>query len=185
MPHADGFEVTIAVGGHPLPFVIRADGTVERPGRPGTLLGIFPDIDVHRHRIVLRDGDQIVLWTDGVGDRRGDGGLFGEDRLRELLVANADRRPAEIADAIEAAVLDFSQTTAAGRHRHRGPARPSRLARRATGGAATPQVVRAESGQTMAEYAVVLGVITIAVVVTLKLLSTGIKGVLTNVIAAL
>jgi Flp pilus assembly pilin Flp len=45
--------------------------------------------------------------------------------------------------------------------------------------------LRAEAGQTMAEYAVVLGVITIAVVVTLKLLSTGIKGVLTNVIAAL
>ena len=32
--------------------------------------------------------------------------------------------------------------------------------------------LRAESGQTMAEYAVVLGVITIAVVVTLGLLST-------------
>jgi Flp pilus assembly pilin Flp len=45
--------------------------------------------------------------------------------------------------------------------------------------------LRTEAGQTMAEYAVVLGVITIAVVVTLRLLSTGIKGVLTNVIAAL
>jgi Flp pilus assembly pilin Flp len=45
--------------------------------------------------------------------------------------------------------------------------------------------LRAESGQTMAEYAVVLGVITIAVVVTLRLLSTGIKNTLTNVIAAL
>jgi Flp pilus assembly pilin Flp len=45
--------------------------------------------------------------------------------------------------------------------------------------------LRAESGQTMAEYAVVLGVITIAVVVTLRLLSTGIKNTLTNVIGAL
>jgi Flp pilus assembly pilin Flp len=42
-----------------------------------------------------------------------------------------------------------------------------------------------EAGQTMAEYAVVLGVITIAVVVTLGLLSTAIKGLLTNVIASL
>ena len=42
-----------------------------------------------------------------------------------------------------------------------------------------------EAGQTMAEYAVVLGVITIAVVVTLGLLSTAIKGTLTNVIASL
>ena len=42
-----------------------------------------------------------------------------------------------------------------------------------------------EAGQTMAEYAVVLGVITIAVVVTLGLLSTAIKGLLTSVIASL
>jgi Flp pilus assembly pilin Flp len=42
-----------------------------------------------------------------------------------------------------------------------------------------------ESGQTMAEYAVVLGVITIAVVVTLGLLSTAISGLLNNVIASL
>lgn len=42
-----------------------------------------------------------------------------------------------------------------------------------------------EVGQTMAEYAVVLGVITIAVVVTLGLLSSAIKGLLTNVIASL
>ena len=42
-----------------------------------------------------------------------------------------------------------------------------------------------ESGQTMAEYAVVLGVITITVVVTLGLLSTAISSLLNNVIASL
>jgi Flp pilus assembly pilin Flp len=45
--------------------------------------------------------------------------------------------------------------------------------------------VHDEAGQTMAEYAVVLGVITIAVVVTLGLLSTAIKNTLNNVIASL
>ena len=45
--------------------------------------------------------------------------------------------------------------------------------------------LRDEAGQTMAEYAVVLGVITIAVVVTLGLLSTAIQGLLNNVIATL
>jgi Flp pilus assembly pilin Flp len=44
---------------------------------------------------------------------------------------------------------------------------------------------RHEEGQTMAEYAVVLGVITIAVVVTLGFLSTAIQNTLTNVIASL
>jgi Flp pilus assembly pilin Flp len=49
----------------------------------------------------------------------------------------------------------------------------------------TVEALENEAGQTMAEYAVVLGVITIAVVVTLGLLSTAIKGTLTNVIASL
>lgn len=42
-----------------------------------------------------------------------------------------------------------------------------------------------ESGQTMAEYAVVLAVITVAVVVTLGLLSTAISAELTSVISVL
>ena len=42
-----------------------------------------------------------------------------------------------------------------------------------------------ESGQTMAEYAVVLGVITIAVVATLTLLSGTISTVLNNVMKAM
>jgi Flp pilus assembly pilin Flp len=45
--------------------------------------------------------------------------------------------------------------------------------------------LRDESGQTMAEYAVVLGVITIAVVVTLGLLATAIQDTLNNVISSL
>ena len=42
-----------------------------------------------------------------------------------------------------------------------------------------------EAGQTMAEYDVVLGVITIAVVVTLGLLSTAIRNTLNNVISVI
>jgi Flp pilus assembly pilin Flp len=45
--------------------------------------------------------------------------------------------------------------------------------------------LRDEAGQTMAEYAVVLAVITIAVVVTLGLLSAAIQSTLSNVIASL
>ena len=45
--------------------------------------------------------------------------------------------------------------------------------------------LKEESGQTMAEYAVVLGVITIAVVVTLGFLSSKISSVLNGVIGAM
>jgi Flp pilus assembly pilin Flp len=42
-----------------------------------------------------------------------------------------------------------------------------------------------EEGQTMAEYAVVLAVITVAIVATLTLLSNGIRDALTDVIGDL
>lgn len=45
--------------------------------------------------------------------------------------------------------------------------------------------LRDESGQTMAEYAVVLAVITVAVVVTLGLLSSAISAQLSSVIGVL
>lgn len=109
-PIEDGFMVTLASGGHPLPFIVRADGSVHQPGRTGTLLGILPDVTVHEHRTVLRPGDRLVMWTDGVSDRRGDGELFGEERLRDLLVQHAGLEPEDLADAIEAAVLGFSET---------------------------------------------------------------------------
>jgi Flp pilus assembly pilin Flp len=45
--------------------------------------------------------------------------------------------------------------------------------------------MRDEAGQTMAEYAVVLGVITVGVVLVLTALSTAIKDTLTNVISSM
>jgi Flp pilus assembly pilin Flp len=47
------------------------------------------------------------------------------------------------------------------------------------------QQLRDESGQTMAEYAVVLGVITIAVVLTLGVLASKITSVLSSVVASM
>jgi Flp pilus assembly pilin Flp len=46
-----------------------------------------------------------------------------------------------------------------------------------------PRLVRGDAGQTMAEYAVVLGVITIAVVATLGLLNAAVLNLLSSVIA--
>ena len=109
-PCEEGLELSVASGGHPLPFVLRADGSVEQPGETGTLLGILPDITVHEERIVLRPGDGIVLWTDGISDRRGDGELFGEERLRALLESAGQGSPREITDTIERAVVGFSAT---------------------------------------------------------------------------
>jgi serine phosphatase RsbU (regulator of sigma subunit)/PAS domain-containing protein len=107
-PVSDGFDVTLASGGHPLPYLIRADGTLEQPGQPGTLIGVYTDITVREYRLHLVPGDQLVLYTDGVTDRRGEGERFGDERLRDLLLANMAGSPRGVADAIETAVVQFS-----------------------------------------------------------------------------
>jgi serine phosphatase RsbU (regulator of sigma subunit)/methanogenic corrinoid protein MtbC1/putative methionine-R-sulfoxide reductase with GAF domain len=99
-------RVTVGCGGHPLPFVVRADGRVEALGRAGTLLGCFPELDVEDVACDLAPGDALVLYTDGVDEARGwDGVPLGQDRLAEVLSTCAGLAPSEVnrrvADAVE------------------------------------------------------------------------------------
>ncbi len=107
-PHPDGYEVAVACGGHHPPIVIRADGDHESVGRPGTLLGIWEQIDVGESRAVLRPGDSLVLWTDGITDRRGVGERFGQERLERLLTDHAGERPDRLAGVVGRASQDFA-----------------------------------------------------------------------------
>jgi sigma-B regulation protein RsbU (phosphoserine phosphatase) len=109
-PTLAGASVQISAAGHPLALVRRADGRVQASGRPGTLLGIFPDPELHDSRKLLRAGDSLVLFTDGVTEarRRGDRDLYGDRRLRDLLAGLPDMSAARTAAAIQQAVRAFS-----------------------------------------------------------------------------
>jgi phosphoserine phosphatase RsbU/P len=108
-PTRAGASVQISSGGHPLGLVHRADGRVQALGRPGTLLGILPDPGLHDSRGLLRAGDSLVLFTDGITEARGQAGhgIYGEDRLRGVLAGLGDLPAARIADAIQQAALDY------------------------------------------------------------------------------
>jgi sigma-B regulation protein RsbU (phosphoserine phosphatase) len=109
-PTLAGASVQISSAGHPLALVHRADGRVQTLGQPGTLLGILPDPDLYDSRGLLRAGDSLVLFTDGVTEARGlaDRDIYGEDRLREVVAGLGDLSAARIADAIQQAALTFS-----------------------------------------------------------------------------
>ena len=57
-------------GGHPLPILVAAHGSATAIGRPGTLLGVLPEIDTTTSEMLLRAGDTLILHTDGVTDVR-------------------------------------------------------------------------------------------------------------------
>jgi serine phosphatase RsbU (regulator of sigma subunit) len=112
----DGDRVTgvLACGGHPLPLLVRPDGTVEPVGRRGTLLGTDIEPQLEDVAIDFGPGDVLVLYTDGVTEvRRGRREVFGTDHLKSLLARSGGLPPATVADRIDAAV----QAASAGRLR--------------------------------------------------------------------
>jgi serine phosphatase RsbU (regulator of sigma subunit) len=109
-PTRAGAAVQISSAGHPLALVHRADGRVQTFGRPGTLLGLLPDPELFDSRTLLRAGDSLILFTDGIREAREqiDRELYGEDRLRDCVAVLGDASAGQMADAIQQAALAFS-----------------------------------------------------------------------------
>ena len=79
-------RLELACGGHPLPFVVHTDGSVEEVGRLGTLLGSDAEPLLADVVVELEKGDVLVLYTDGVTEvRRQRREVFGTEQLIELL----------------------------------------------------------------------------------------------------
>jgi serine phosphatase RsbU (regulator of sigma subunit) len=102
-------EVCLSTGGHPLPYVLRADGSVEAVGEPGTLLGVLPDVRLTDTALKLNRGDTLLLYTDGVTEARGPSGMLGSDELAEVLASCAGLDANSVAARIESAALEIQE----------------------------------------------------------------------------
>jgi integral membrane sensor domain MASE1/anti-sigma regulatory factor (Ser/Thr protein kinase) len=89
--------IALSNGGHPAPLLLRARGEVEEVvGDGGMLLGIYSDPDLVDQRLDLLPGDALVLFTDGLVERR-DPLDDPTGRIRELLRASAGASASEMA----------------------------------------------------------------------------------------
>ncbi|GAA2719451.1 SpoIIE family protein phosphatase [Cellulomonas aerilata] len=77
--------------GHLFPALLHPDGTAEllEVGND-PLLGLFPDTARHDHGRVVPPGSTLVLYTDGLVERRGSDIGVGMEALREALVRHRD-----------------------------------------------------------------------------------------------
>lgn len=102
-PYQDGARLTIAVAGHPLPIIVRSSGQIQEVGAPGTLLGVYDEIEVSDVVAELHRGDSLVMITDGVWEAGRDDEW--ESRVIPGLLATSARMPPDtIADRIDEAV---------------------------------------------------------------------------------
>ena len=101
-------RVGFASGGHPLPLLLRADGSVRSFGHHGTLLGVVPDPTLEDCADALGPGDALVFYTDGVTEA-GRGEPFGDDGLSSPVASWAGMNADGIAAAIETAALEAQE----------------------------------------------------------------------------
>jgi PAS domain S-box-containing protein len=98
-------EVLVYLAGHPHPIRLH-EGRAEPVGAPGPLLGVVEKPTWVPTPVTIGPGDQLVLYTDGVIEARGDGSeRFGTERLRARLAGC--EAPELAVDRVRGALMEF------------------------------------------------------------------------------
>lgn len=110
----NGREVELANAGHNDSLVYRAaTGQVDRIPSGATILGFVADEQHEARSVALRQGDVLLLYTDGVVEATNAvEEMLGEDRLVEVLKRSAKGDATEVLESVFRAVDSFSATTA-------------------------------------------------------------------------
>jgi HAMP domain-containing protein len=106
--------------GHNPPILLRTNGEIERLETGDLVLGFLPDQTYSQQTTSLQLGDVLVLYTDGITEARNpepkknEDKLFGDERLIEVIKANASLSAREIQAAILQAVSIHTKDTPQG-----------------------------------------------------------------------
>ncbi len=94
--------------GHPAPLVIREDGSHVKLSEGGGVLGIFAVQEYETGEIILRRGDRVVLFTDGLLEAHdGTGEEFGTGRILEAALSLQDANAGGVLEGIFERVRNF------------------------------------------------------------------------------
>jgi phosphoserine phosphatase RsbU/P len=101
-------EVCLHLAGHDRAVLVRADGKASFVGEGGTALGLLETITSPDVALVLRPGDSLVFYTDGVTERRRGRELFGAARLRDAAAPLAGYSADVMAARLRSTTINFS-----------------------------------------------------------------------------
>jgi serine phosphatase RsbU (regulator of sigma subunit) len=102
-----GFALTFSSAGHPLPLLLRSDGTVHDLGTHGLLLGANPEPQLVESTSVLHPADCLLLYTDGLTDAYAPAHAASRADIQSLLASHASSSSNEIADELYRRMLDL------------------------------------------------------------------------------
>jgi serine phosphatase RsbU (regulator of sigma subunit) len=77
-------RLSITLAGHPQPVLVGGDGEPRLLGRPGTLLGVVDPVQITEVEDVLKAGETVLLYTDGLPEAGRTEQQLGEQRVLEL-----------------------------------------------------------------------------------------------------
>jgi serine phosphatase RsbU (regulator of sigma subunit) len=103
-----GFALTFSSGGHPLPLLMRRDGTVQEVGPHGLLLGANPQLHLPESTWMLQPADCLLLYTDGLMEAYAPADTPSRADLQSLLESHAGSDSDEIAEDVYRTMLDLS-----------------------------------------------------------------------------
>ncbi|MCK4236656.1 MAG: SpoIIE family protein phosphatase, partial [Candidatus Krumholzibacteria bacterium] len=97
-------------GGSFPPFVLKADGNIDRLQRGGILVGVEAESKYKEGMIKLKPGDLLVIYTDGFIDQEDEKGEpFGEQRLIEYFRNNLQNSLDSMIERLFATIFAFGQ----------------------------------------------------------------------------
>jgi len=103
--------LTYVNAGHNPPLMFRRDtGDIVLLEAKGIALGVMPNMELEEKEITLREGDIVVLYTDGVTEAINDKEeQFGQERLISIAEKNRNLPASELVKRIRQEVTEFSQ----------------------------------------------------------------------------
>lgn len=103
-------QISFVNAGHNPPLLARASGETELLAASGIPLGIFEEARFVSGSAQLKDGDALILYSDGISEaRNAQGEEFGLDRLTRTVIENNHLPAAALRDQIEGALSRFTQ----------------------------------------------------------------------------
>jgi serine phosphatase RsbU (regulator of sigma subunit) len=102
-------ELRFSNAGHDKPIFVRKEAEVGRLATGGVPLGILENFPYEEECVTLREGESIVICSDGIPEARNAEGLeFGEARLVETVLNHRSDPPEKVVDEVIRAVREHT-----------------------------------------------------------------------------